>query len=62
MNEADDTDLFFPSIICKLLNFVSLVRRWKGGGWMTKWHEIMKTVAIGIKVILRVMPGSLSLV
>jgi hypothetical protein len=29
---------------------------------MTKWHEIMKTVAIGIKVILRVMPGSLSLV
>jgi hypothetical protein len=25
---------------------------------MTKWHEIMKTVAIGIKVILRVMPGS----
>jgi hypothetical protein len=29
---------------------------------MTKWHEIMKTVAIGITVILRVMPGSLSLV
>jgi hypothetical protein len=34
MNEADDTDLFFPSIICKLLNFFSLTCEEVEGGWM----------------------------